>query len=312
MRASRRAARIEAARVPCEPAYVLDWDDLRHTSRSPRLRRRPAQCVFLVVAPLLCAVSCGGIHEVARGGGTGEAGLDAAPTDAGAEATGVPQAAACGVPGQACCAGNACGDGGCCVDSYCVAGGQECGGALGSCSNGSCGSCGGVGQPCCPMANAGGQYQACSRANTPDCSGCTASGAVCPWTRSTDTCIACGEDKQPCCGGHGCLPPLSACVASAADAAAPEDGGASVTTYSCTTQCGHAGEPCCQGNVCLAGGCCLGDGLGVTACVAAPTCGCTNGACTTCGRLDLECCAGGLCDKDTSCIGTPGQCLILL
>src|SRR5262245_33426260 len=57
--------------------------------------------------------------------------------------------AMCGKAGFACCAGNACESGGCCVAGSCVASGAMCPGLGAACANGSCGTCGALGQDCC-------------------------------------------------------------------------------------------------------------------------------------------------------------------
>lgn len=93
--------------------------------------------------------------------------------------------ARCGGPDQPCCTGNACNDGGCCVLSTtsfsggrCVASGSMCPTSLPmTCTGGSCGSCGGVGQPCCT-----GTYD----------NFCTAPRTSCSTTGGTRVCIESG------------------------------------------------------------------------------------------------------------------------
>jgi hypothetical protein len=103
----------------------------------------------------------------------------------------------CGAPGERCCAGLTCNGDACCVQSAreatCAAAGDSCYGD--SCDDGSCGGCGGTGQPCCSV---GGKLL------------CTAPGATCAGT----TCQPCGREGEPCCyvnqatSGNGCEAPL--------------------------------------------------------------------------------------------------------
>src|SRR5207237_2734564 len=96
-----------------------------------------------------------------------------------------------------CCANNSCTTGGCCVYSYqstvgnylsvCTAAASTCPTSpSNACATGSCGTCGGVGQPCC-LSNA--SYYVC-----------TAPNSYCPSQSSAATCTACGGMGQPCCG----------------------------------------------------------------------------------------------------------------
>src|SRR5437870_5524226 len=55
----------------------------------------------------------------------------------------------CGLPGNPCCAFDTCSGGGCCVGGVCTGAGAMCPNNLGACMNGSCGTCGRAGQPCC-------------------------------------------------------------------------------------------------------------------------------------------------------------------
>jgi hypothetical protein len=181
--------------------------------------------------------------------------------------------AACGVPDAGCCPGESCNDGGCCVDQLCVASGGTCADGLGACHAGSCGSCGGVKEPCCMEV----MSDTCSGVSA-NCPGCTASGTTCVTgsAGTTGTCEACGTEGIRCCGGdQTCLGVFALCAAGL-----------------CTSHCGKAGDTCCQGETCQDGGCCLSSSTGAT-CSVSPTCGCTAGACTTCGRQGLpgECLA---------------------
>jgi hypothetical protein len=108
----------------------------------------------------------------------------------------------CGGPGEPCCAGNTCSNGGCCVTerldggdhSLCTASGAACPLATpATCGStpampASCGACGSVGQPCC--------------AGTPDLQVCTAPNTYCTAQSPGATCAACGAEGQPCCS-HG-------------------------------------------------------------------------------------------------------------
>jgi hypothetical protein len=104
--------------------------------------------------------------------------------------------AECGAPGEPCCSGGSCNDGGCCThsngnSSVCVASGQSCG-VDGTCSAGSCGACGGVGQACCGGFDPG---QAAPH--------CTSPLTMCGWTgvpeKDNLTCWPCGARGLPCC-----------------------------------------------------------------------------------------------------------------
>src|SRR5579872_2477730 len=174
--------------------------------------------------------------DAARGNdalGAGDAvattdGSTAAPDDATVmgDAATMP---ACGSAGQVCCSGDTCSAGGCCVDSKCVAAGDACAHALGTCAAGSCGSCGAVGQPCCQEAS-----------STPEC---TAPGTLCDFA-NTKKCVACGHEGEPCCdyGGDTCLGPHVVCFFG--------DGG----SPTCTSACGGPAQPCCTPSSCDNGG----------------------------------------------------------
>jgi hypothetical protein len=135
---------------------------------------------------------------------------------------------ACGAASQACCEANTCAGGGCCnhATNSCVPSGGACGG--GTCASGSCGTCGGVGQPA-----SGGNV------------GCTAPNAV---DNFAGQCVACGGDAEPCCyrivGGnfHLYCPEPYAC--------------AGIGFNRTCTHCGLSGEPCCDGRFCNGGGAC--------------------------------------------------------
>src|SRR6185295_3166394 len=107
----------------------------------------------------------------------------------------------CGGAGQACCEGNACTLGGCCLPSpmgnnrTCVAPGAMCLGQS-ACNMGSCGNCGGPGQPCCGGAAGGNGY-------------CTAGFTVCRGGGGQRSCIACGMAGLPCCENDFCAQGLN-------------------------------------------------------------------------------------------------------
>jgi hypothetical protein len=119
--------------------------------------------------------------------------------------------AACGDPGDPCCALNVCNNGGCCIDGTCASEGTVCGGSDGGvCSSGGCGSCGSAGQPCCGTVT----------------QSCTAPGTLCEGEGTTTTdageggtmtmptpgrCKACGGVFQACCEDSTCSSGLS-CV----------------------------------------------------------------------------------------------------
>src|SRR5262245_15306566 len=95
----------------------------------------------------------------------------------------------CGFPGAPCCSVRNC-PGGCCTgirDGICVEAGSSCGVDEGTCqANGSCGICGGAGQPCCPWKPTASQLMRCSAPNT-----------TCDFARNV--CQPCGQSGQPCC-----------------------------------------------------------------------------------------------------------------
>lgn len=230
--------------------------------------------VFLACSFLL---ACGG-STIADLGDGGDAGKDASVAiDTGLVTNpdaGLPPD--CGGAGQMCCKGETCKAGGCCVDTACVASGDTCGGGanLGTCKAGACGSCGGVGEPCCAMK----ESDNCSGV-TSNCGGCTAPQTTCPSGQIGDTCITCGGDGQPCCA-NACVGAFSRCAA--------QNGSDSI----CKSDCGGPGQPCCDYGLCK-GGCCMGDN---TCPVDTSFCGCTDGKCTTCGTDGQPCCAGNLCE----------------
>src|SRR5262249_34915621 len=101
----------------------------------------------------------------------------------------------CGGPGQSCCAGNRCDNGGCCVPPMagllCSASGTNC--LMSMCMNGSCGggTCGGLNQGCCNGIN--GTFY------------CSAPNAVCVGGGGMNrTCMSCGMMGMRCCANNSC------------------------------------------------------------------------------------------------------------
>lgn len=221
------------------------------------------------------------------GAGDAATGTSDAPDDVASDV--VSDGSGCGEPGQACCPGESCADGGCCVDEQCFASGQQCRTLAGTCAAGSCGSCGGLGQPCCAVT----QSEGCSSQQAV-CGGCTESGTMCSTPGPQGTCVACGTDGMNCCYGSWCVGTSLYCHSYL-------DGG--TAEYTCSSACGGPGQPCCQGETCKNGGCCMfSQSFGGFTCVASPTCGCTAGQCTTCGVAGQACCEGQSCQQG-SCRG---------
>jgi hypothetical protein len=153
---------------------------------------------------LVSCLPCGGPSDICCSGKTCAAGGccvtnqcsppgSACPEDAGTCSDGgcVPP---CGEPGQPCCEWSRCSDGGCCVfgstygEQTCVASGTRCGG-LGVCQAGSCGGCGGSGEPCCtPQSDALAGPTFCSAPST-----------SCGSNALPATCAPCGGVEQSCC-----------------------------------------------------------------------------------------------------------------
>jgi hypothetical protein len=139
------------------------------------------------------AAACGGYDEPCCGGACNDA--DSVCEIAIADG---PKCLRCGVPGGKCCDGNEgsaerCAEG-CCVirgvTAVCVAQGDLCP-AGGACDvDGSCGTCGGEGEPCCQ-----------EHEEMPIWAAWCAAHATC--VRDMDTqllaCEACGELGEPCC-----------------------------------------------------------------------------------------------------------------
>ena len=208
----------------------------------------------------------------------GDGGVDAAPD-------GGPS---CGGPGELCCPGSTCRNGGCCAVEksdrklYCVGEGESCQQRGGTCQAGSCGGCGALDQECCKGA-------------------CTGPSARCQFDSSPWTCIACGGKGQPCCLGppgnpHVCTAPGMGCGAD--DVCAP-CGAEGLTCCDlrdeCPTgtgcdgdricrRCGGLGQLCCEGVYCPSGAVCD-----------------ANAHCQTCGGLGELCCEGQTCKGSSIC-----------
>jgi len=169
----------------------------------------------------------------------------------------------CGGPGNTCCTGDVCAEGGCCFGGSCVGPGQICGtsAAAGTCMGGSCSGCGGPNQPCC------------GKGNTATCT----PGNLC----QDGKCTPCGHDREVCCPASPAAP---ACIA-----------GFGCTPDNTCFRCGGPGDPCCPGNKCGGDGCCF-TGRCV---VAGAKCNfggqafgsCTEGRCN-CGSVGEPCCPG--------------------
>jgi hypothetical protein len=216
----------------------------------------------------------------------------------------------CGAPGQPCCDGLMCQGGGCCVRCQCVAPGASCGLVPGTCSAGSCGTCGGIGQACCPADRCTAANAMCQEGR---CQACGLLGQWCcfssictePDTACAVGCQKCGEPGGPCCPGetcHGdgccfenrCVPSGGPCMS----------GGPAGNQGTCAagrcSGCGTLGAACC-GDHCLDGMSCedrvctLCGGLGEPCCPAARCAApllCSNVGCVACGGPGQPCCRG--------------------
>jgi hypothetical protein len=127
-----------------------------------------------------------------------------------ADPKGGPMCIPCGAPGLACCDLDFCPGGGCCDNGKCVAPSTPCLVLGGTCTAGSCGSCGSMTQPCCgPTLQCSGAFATCSGGNCIPCGGMNkaccdsqrcAPGLVC----ASGMCVFCGNHSQPCCAGQTC------------------------------------------------------------------------------------------------------------
>jgi len=186
---------------------------------------------------------------------------------------------ACGAAGQPCCEPQVCGGGACCVNNTCVASGSGCGALTGTCSEselGGCGTCGGLGQPCC--------------GTTGKSPFCTGAGLKC----YSGSCQHCGGPGQPCCDGLVCLG-KGCCISS---------------------KCVAPGGSCGTFNGSCAGGSCVGGsssynpcgGLGQQDCFSthctAPFTYYYSSSCESCGADSQKCCTGYWCGPGQACSGT--------
>jgi hypothetical protein len=177
---------------------------------------------------------------------------------------------ACGGAGQPCCS-DRCNGGACCDISSatptCVAAGALCaplGTRMEVCtSTGSCESCGGDLEPCCPG-------KLCPSSST----------SLSLYCDSTNTCSTCGDDGESCCPG-------STCPASTAG-----------FTLTCNPSnqcavCGGDGEPCCPGNTCSQTSTVCSTTTGTPQCT---LCGLSGSPCCTTGTpCPGSTCVGGNC-----------------
>jgi hypothetical protein len=106
----------------------------------------------------------------------------------------------CGTAGAPCCPNNTCEGNGCCIYTYqsgyvsqCTAAAAVCAvttsGTCSASTPASCGTCGGLSQPCCYSSGAG--YYVCTAPNT-----------YCSTQSTAGVCQACGGMGQPCCGAN--------------------------------------------------------------------------------------------------------------
>ncbi len=221
-------------------------------------------------------------QDPSRGGWlTGDCGGTA--RDGGADAPAVADAggAACGGPGQPCCAGGSCDNGGCCMAAgldrtrRCAPAGSVCSNDN-ICIQGTCGSCGGPGQECCANSN------------------CTAPRTLCASQGGLFRCTPCGGTDQACCPGQPGYPPVCTAV------------GTGCSAQGICEACGPEGKTCCDtGTPCVAATACAADklcrrcGAPGQICCAAATCASGGGCNTQTGRCEPCGAAGQLCCDDT-------------
>lgn len=246
---------------------------------------------------------------------------------------------ACGDPGFACCAGNACNGGGCCVAGICMGEGGTCatlGG--GTCAAGACGTCGAAGLACCTSGSGGGSCTApnticnggiCERCGSVGyncCASATGGAGVCePGALcANNKCVACGIPGAPCCPGDTCAG--GCCYANTCVA---ENGACGTNAGTCQagrcSGCGNASQPCCSkdtcynGLLCKAGTCNPCGNSGEACCPASSTSGqckaglaCVGGGsdaiCARCGGAGDYCCAGRTCNSGC-CSLTTNRCV---
>jgi len=196
---------------------------------------------------------------------------------------------------------------------------MSCGGAVpGTCTNGSCGNCGGPGQPCCngnPNGGRAGDF-------------CTAAGLTCVEAGGGGSvCSMCGGPGQPCCGGTtcdagGCCnqdPNTPTCIA--AGQACPDNLGMCTNGGCQGGTCGLVGQRCCAGDVectgtytrCADNFCepcggsaqrCCDGGQNDDFCASGFVCIDQQGnRCARCGGAGQPCCAGDICSGGRTCGG---------
>jgi hypothetical protein len=253
-------------------------------------------------------------------------------------------ASSCGDPGVQCCGGNSCNDGGCCVSGICMAVGGSCVGlGGGTCNNGTCGTCGAAGLPCCVAASGSGVCTApetrctagtcatCGALGGPCCESaaggagtCKGAGAIC----SSGVCIACGTPGSPCCPGNECSSGCCYNSTCLGEGTTCGTNGGTCQAGRCSG-CGGAGQTCCatlcyDGLMCKSGACAACGGSGQACCPAGgttPPCqsgmACvgngSDGVCARCGSLGDTCCAGntctdGCCSNNRCVVSTTGAC----
>ncbi len=300
----------------------------RGASRSPTQLLRPAwlivqAAVVLALGVVAVSVGCDSSSTVAADdagtcGGWGQPCCAAGSCNPGTSCSSEGVCWVCGGPGQACCPLNRCAAGGCCVNwggdlgNTCIAAASACPLANGDiCSNGSCGGCGGLGEPCCndfiytpPDGGAEGGSDAQADAGVDSGSDAQADAA-------SDS----GGDAQ-----------ADAASDSGSDAQAPAEAG---SAPSCTSpvsrcepslntcvSCGGPGEACCGGGACASpylacnGAICLGCGGSGQPCCAFNACGtgldCANGrVCGRCGAAGQACCIDNTCSSPTLLCSNP-------
>jgi hypothetical protein len=185
-------------------------------------------------------------------------------------------ASSCGKLTQDCCSGNTCDTGLLCsiITHKCI-GISNCGNAVGdacctpsnTCSTGlTCNITSGK----CEPESCGFLNQTCCSTGT-DCN----TGLLC----SSNKCITCGGNGNPCCKGNTCNSGFS-CNSS---------------TLKCESTCGDAnGQVCCSGNVCN---------------LPSNKTTCNAGVCVSCGQSNGQiCCAGNACDSGLKCNLATGNC----
>jgi hypothetical protein len=262
---------------------------------------------FSVLSVTLLA--CGGLaHTVpssdaslSDGAPVDEAGLidgRAHPREAGS-----PDAALfldCSVQIPTCGPGAPCPDGGCCVAGDCVVPGEICAENLGTCRDQSCGGCGALNEPCCPLST--NLTDSTCVINPPGSAGwwdgpaCSDPNAVCADAGAgANQCVACGAAGQLCCADALAKAPLGTC--GDVQLVCGTDG-------KCTANCDHLGQPCCDDGMCLDGTVCMSYPTGTNDCVAGSTCDADGGACSTCGLVGLPCCAEEGCTEGICASGT--------